>query len=87
MDGPGGVGVGGCAGEAARRDGAVGTDGGKRGIRERSAWGVGGVVAALLNFNEYQGEFLLGFFLLSCSLYVLSPWHTHTHGSKSLSHK
>lgn len=54
----------------------------ERGIRERSAGGGGGV-AALLNFNEYQGEFLLGFFLLSCSLYVLSPWHTHTHTPSS----
>lgn len=39
-----------------------------------------GGVAVLLNFNEYQGEFLLGFFF-SCSLYILfslaySVYHT-----------
>lgn len=42
---------------------AVGTDGGKR-EREREGEGVGGV-AVLLNFNEYQGEFLPHIFFLA----------------------
>lgn len=49
----------------------------------------GGGVAVLLNFNEYQGEFLLGFFSFSWL-----PLHSFfsgrarlPHSSKSLSHK
>lgn len=44
---------------------AVGTDGGKR-EREREGKGEHseGGVAVLLNFNEYQGEFLLRVFFL-----------------------
>lgn len=53
----------------------------ERGIRERRAGGV----AVLLNFNEYQGEFLLGF--LPCSLYVLfSLAYTVDHTALNLCH-
>lgn len=71
---------------------AVGTDGGKR---ERAREGRDeerseGGVAVLLNFNEYQGEFLFTFFFSSCSLFFPSfpGMHPHLlHGSKSLPHK
>lgn len=53
---------------------AVGTDGGKRkrereGKEEQSEGGV----AVLLNFNEYQGEFLLHIFF-PCSLSIFFSW-------------
>lgn len=56
--------------------------------REELEREVQGGVAVLLNFNEYQGEFLLGFFF-PCSLYILffSGIHHLPHCSKSLSHK
>lgn len=54
---------------------AVGTDGGKRerereGKEEQSEGGV----AVLLNFNEYQGEFLLHIFFFLAPFPFFSSW-------------
>lgn len=58
-----------------------------RGERTRGTREVQGGVAVLLNFNEYQGEFLLGFFFL-LPLHSFFPGIQRLpHCSKSLSHK
>lgn len=44
--------------------------------REESEREVQGGVAVLLNFNEYQGEFLLGFFFSLLPLHSFFLWHT-----------
>lgn len=49
---------------------AVGTDGGKREREGKEEQSEGGV-AVLLNFNEYQGEFLLHFFFF---FFLLDPF-------------
>lgn len=60
----------------------------KRNQREKCR---GGGVAVLLNFNEYQGEFLLFFFFFLAPFtfffFFSSGIHHLLHRSKSLSHK
>lgn len=54
--------------------------------REESEGDVQGGVAVLLNFNEYQGEFLLVFFPCSLSVLPLPGTHTDTHTAVNLCH-